>query len=43
MTGQKLLYKIPGEILLTKFSHPEKDRSAINLNEPNIIVVKYIK
>lgn len=32
-----------GSVLLSKFPHPEKAISAISLNEPKIIVVKYIK
>lgn len=32
-----------GIVLLSKFPHPEKAISAISLNEPKIIVVKYIK
>ena len=33
----------PGVFLLNRSPHPSKARSAINLSEPNIIVVKYIK
>lgn len=43
--GQKgrHLRENPGSGFTNKFQHPEKARSAINLNEPKIIVVKYIK
>lgn len=43
MKGQQLLKKIPAVFLFNKFPHSEKSVSAINLNEPKIIVVKYIK
>ena len=33
----------PRSVLLNKFPYSEKGRPAVNLNEPKIIVVEYIK
>lgn len=41
--GRTAFKKHLGIVQLPKFSHPVDARSAININEPKIIVVKYIK
>lgn len=43
MKGTATSAERPRVLLLAKFSHPQKDNSAIILNEPQIIVMKYIK
>lgn len=40
MKGQPPLQKDPGCCYYLNFSHPPKDKSAIILNEPQIIVMK---